>query len=110
MKRFYITTAEIPAIVSGINRGEFFGVTFRKKDGTLRTARAQRGVSNPTNAPKPNGTGESAKQALQAERLKFFDSTVVNPDGSRGNYRQARFCAILEICYNKTLYIVDHTA
>lgn len=109
MKRSYITAADIPAIVSSIGRGEFFGVTFRKKDGTLRTARAQRGVSNPTNAPKPNGTGESAKQALLADRLKFFDSTVVNPDGSRGNYRQARFCSILAICHNKTLYIVDHT-
>ena len=110
MKRSYITIEDIPAVVANIAKGEFFGLTFRKKDGSLRKARAQRGVSNPTNAPKPNGTGESAKQALQAERLKFFDSTVVNPDGSRGNYRQARFCSILEICYRKTLYIVDHTA
>lgn len=110
MKRSYITVEDIPAAVSNISKGEFFGIVFRKKDGTLRKARAQRGVYNPAHAPAPKGTGETTAKALSAGRLKFFDSSVINADGSRGNYRQARFAAILEICYRKTLYIVDHTA
>lgn len=109
MKRAYITVDDIPAVIMNITRGEFFGVTFRKKDGTLRTARAQRGVSRPANTTPPNGTGESSRAALSAGRLKFYDSTVINADGSRGNYRQARLSAILEICHKKTLYIIDHT-
>lgn len=110
MKRSYITIEDIPAVVANIAKGEFFGLTFRKKDGSLRKARAQRGVYNPTHAPAPKGAGETTAEALSAGRLKFFDSSVINADGSRGNYRQARFCSILEICYRKTLYIVDHTA
>ena len=110
MKRSYITIDEIPAVIGNISKGAFFGVVFRKKDGTLRHARAQRGVHNPANVPPPKGTGESGKTALSAGRLKFFDSTVTNADGSKGNYRQARFSSILEICYKKTLYIIDHTS
>ena len=110
MKREYITVDGIPAVISNITRGEFFGITFRKKDGTLRHARAQRGVYNPANVSAPKGIGESGREALAAGRLKFFDSTVTNADGSKGNYRQARFSSILEICYKKTLYVIDHTA
>lgn len=109
MKRLIITPEEIPSTVETLDKGKFFGLVFRKKDGSLRTARAQLGVHNPQHAARPNGTGESAAAALDAGRLKFFDSTVKNPDGSQGNYRQARFDAIIAMTINRRMYIVDHT-
>lgn len=109
MKKAYITTDEIPQLFSSITRGEFFSITFRKKDGSLRVATAQRGVRNPAGIPRPNGTGESATAALAAGRLKFYDISVINANGTHGAYRQARFSAILDICYKQTLFIIDHT-
>ena len=109
MKKQIITENEIAATVAGFARGEFVSIVFTKKDGTRRTALAQFGVANPTNTAAPNGTGESAREALERGRLKFFDASVENPNGSRGNYRQARFSSIITISGNGKTYIVDHT-
>ena len=109
MKRIIITEQEIVDTIKSINKGAFAGITFKKADGTIRTAQAQFGVYNPANVAAPNGTGETAKQALTAGRLKFFDASVVNADGSRGGYRQALFGRVLSICHRGKLYIVDHT-
>lgn len=110
MKKQIIKENEIAATVAKFTRGEFVSIVFTKKDGTRRVALAQFGVSNPTNTPAPNGTGETAREALEKGRLKFFDASVENPDGSRGGYRQARFPSIITISGNGTTFIVDHTA
>lgn len=110
MKKQVISESEIEGVVAGFERGEFVSIIFTKADGTRRTALAQFGVSNPTNTAAPNGTGESAKAALTKGRLKFFDASVENPDGTRGGYRQALFARILTITGNGTTYIVDHAS
>ena len=110
MQKQVISEAEIPAVIARFERGEFVSIIFTKADGTRRTALAQFGVANPTNTAAPKGTGESAKEALTRGRLKFFDASVENPDGSRGNYRQALFSRILTITGNGITYIVDHAS
>ena len=110
MKKQIISEAEIPEIIARFERGEFVSITFTKKDGTRRVALAQFGVANPTHTAAPNGTGESAKEALTKGRVKFFDASVVNTDGTRGGYRQAVFSRIITMVYDGVTYIVDHTA
>ena len=110
MKKAIIKENEIPAVVAGFTRGEFVSIIFTKKDGSRRRALAQFGVANPAHVAAPNGTGETAKQALENGRVKFFDASVENPDGTRGAYRQARFTAIITISGNGQTFIVDHTA
>ena len=110
LKKQVISEAEIPAVIARFERGEFVSIIFTKADGTRRVALAQFGVANPTNADAPKGTGESAKEALTRGRLKFFDASVENPDGTRGNYRQALFARILTITGNGITYIVDHAS
>ena len=110
MKKQIITEAEIAEVVSRFERGEFVSITFTKKDGTRRVALAQFGVANPTNTAAPKGTGETAKEALTRGRVKFFDASVVNDDGTRGGYRQAVFSRIITIVADGVTYIVDHTA
>ena len=110
MKKQIIKENEIADVVNGITRGEFAAIVFTKADGTRRNALAQFGVHNPTNTAAPNGTGETAKQALEKGRLKFFDASVENPDGTRGGYRQARFDRIITIAADGITYIIDHTA
>ncbi len=109
MKKQIIRESQIPAVVARFTRGEFVSVVFTKADGSRRHALAQFGVANPANAAAPNGTGETAREALERGRLKFFDAKVENPDGSRGNYRQARFDRIITITGNGQTFIVDHT-
>ena len=110
LKKQVITEAEIPEIVARFERGEFVSIIFTKADGTRRTALAQFGVAHPTNTAAPKGTGESAAEALTKGRLKFFDASVENPDGTRGGYRQTLFARILTITGNGTTYIVDHAS
>ena len=110
MKKQVITEQEIVEVINRFERGEFVSIIFTKADGTRRTALAQFGVANPVNAPAPKGTGESAKEALTRGRLKFFDASVENPDGTRGGYRQALFSRILTITGNGITYIVDHAS
>ena len=110
MKKQVISESQIAEVVARFERGEFVSIIFTKADGTRRTALAQFGVANPVNAPAPKGTGESAKEAITRGRLKFFDASVENPDGSRGNYRQALFSRILTITGNGITYIVDHAS
>ena len=109
MKRI-ISEAEIPEVVRNLKRGEFVALVFTKADGTRRKALAQFGVANPTNTAAPNGTGESRWEALAAGRVKFFDASVQNADGTRGSYRQALFARILTITAAGVTYIVDHAS
>ena len=110
MKKQIITEAEIAEVVSRFERGEFVSITFTKKDGTRRVALAQFGVANPTNTAAPKGTGETAKEALTRGRVKFFDASVENDNGTRGGYRQAAFSRIITMVADGVTYIVDHTA
>ena len=109
MKKAIIKENEIADVIARFTRGEFVSIVFTKADGTRRTALAQFGVANPTNAAAPNGTGETAREALGKGRVKFFDASVENANGTRGNYRQARFDRIITIAGNGTTWIIDHT-
>lgn len=110
MKKQVISESEIEGVVARFERGEFVSIIFTKADGSRRTALAQFGVANPTHTAAPKGTGESAKEALTKGRLKFFDASVENPDGTRGGYRQALFSRILTITGQGITYIVDHAS
>lgn len=109
LKKQVITEAEIPAVIARFERGEFVSIIFTKADGTRRTATAQFGVANPTNAPAPKGTGESAAEALTRGRVKFFDASVENPDRNARRL-SASFSRILTITGNGITYIVDHAS
>ena len=74
-----------------------------------RFTRAQLVVQNPTNCTKPGHgqfIGESGEEALAKGRLKYFDMDVVNPDNTRGNYRQAVIENIKRLKINGEEYIV----
>jgi hypothetical protein len=74
-----------------------------------RFTRAQLGVVNPSNCTKPGKgqfIGESGEEALFKGRLKYFDMDVVNPDGTRGNYRQAVIENIKKLKINGEEYLV----
>lgn len=103
-----ITENEVPEIVRSFKRGAFVAITFTKADGSHREALAQFGVSHPTHTAEPNGTGESRWEALAAGRVKFFDASVVNPDGTRGGYRQAAIARIISMVADGTRYEVAH--
>lgn len=110
MEKKIITEAEIAEVINRFERGEFVSITFTKKDGSRRVALAQFGVAHPTNTAAPKGTGVSAKEAMTRGLVKFFDASVVNPDGTRGGYRSAVFSRIITIVGSGVTYIVDHTA
>ena len=110
MQKQVISESQIAEVVARFERGEFVSIIFTKADGTRRTALAQFGVAKPVNAPAPKGTGESAQEALTRGRVKFFDASVENPDGTRGGYRQALFSRILTITGAGITYIVDHAS
>lgn len=104
-----ITESEVPAVVSNIVNGKFFHIKFYKKDGTLRSAIAQKGVHNPTKHEPPKGTGESGKQALSRGRIKFYECQHKNDDGTiTGEYRQASIDRLVSITYDGDTYEVTH--
>lgn len=109
-KIHYITENEVPNLIRNITNGKFFNITFRKKDGTVRSALAQRGVSNPSKHAPPTGTGESAREALNNGRIKFYECKHKNDDGTvTGEYRQASISRVLDITTDGTTYVVVRT-
>lgn len=104
-----IKESEVYDLVERIANGQFFNIKFYKKDGTLRSAVAQKGVYNPSNHPAPKGTGESGKQALKNGRIKFYECHHKNDDGSvTGEYRQASIERLVSITCNGDTYEVNH--
>lgn len=67
---------------------------------------AQKGVSNPAKHIHLTGTGESAKEAILDNRIKFYDVNAVDKNGNKGGYRQARIENIKRIKAYGTEYIV----
>lgn len=132
----YVTAAQIAALIENtVKDGQMFSMVFdraaakcphcgksNKKWNGLdvcpvcgtplskeRFTRAQLGVQNPTNCTKPGHgqfIGESGEEALAKGRLKYFDMDVVNPDNTRGNYRQAVIENIKRLKINGEEYLV----
>jgi hypothetical protein len=105
-----ITEHELAEKVKEIPNGMFFSITFRKKDGTIRNAVGQKGVTRPKDARKtPKGTGVSAREALEKGLVKFYEPHHKNDDGTvTGEYRQADIRRVLSLTAGKTKFIVTH--
>lgn len=104
-----ITESQVPEVVRSIVNGKFFNIKFYKKDGTLRSAIAQKGVYNPSKHEPPKGTGESGQQALTRGRIKFYECHHKNDDGTiTGEYRQASIERLVSITYDGDTYEVTH--
>lgn len=134
-KRF-ISASEIESLIATLGRGELFSIHFERVapkcqscgksnkkwlaeglthcpicGGELsfeRESHAQLGVAHPSNELiTPRGVGESAKDALEEGRLKYFDMDVVDPrNGKRGGYRQAAIENIKRITIKGVDYFV----
>lgn len=114
-ERRFVRPEEVEALIDTVRNGEFYSVIFEraaakcpvcgksnKKWNGLdycpicgaalskeRETLAQNGVHNPQNAEYiPNGNGESARQAREDGRIKYYDPQVENANGTRGAYRQ----------------------
>lgn len=115
----FVRPSDVAALIKSIARGELFSLHFKRvapkctacgksnkkwaAEGLTkcpfcgaelsfeRESHAQLGVHNPSNELiTPKGVGESAQEALQDGRLKYFDMDVVDDrNGKRGGYRQA---------------------
>ena len=133
MKKF-IAVTEVKKFVEDIKDGEFFGLTFERvmpkcihcdhadkkyigmthcpvcgaELSFTRESICQKGVANPMNpADTPKGTGESARKAMEDNRLKYYDINVKDKAGNRiGGYRQTRIENIKVIHYRGDEYIV----
>ena len=110
MKTAVVTEQEAKNIIKNIVKGRFFGMSYKKKDGTDRHAVCQLGVKNPINADiTPKGTGESAAEALERGRIKYYEPHHRNNDGTVSPaYRQASISRVVSITTNGETYIVKH--
>ena len=95
----YIKESEVANTIRGIRRGDYFGITYRKKDGSLRVAVAQRGQSHQIQI---TGTGETASEALQKGRIKYLEHKQGVPC-----YRQCDISRLLSIRYKGMFFVVD---
>ena len=133
MNQKVIGTNEVMDVINTVKRGQFFSMFFervapkcpvcgkssKKWIGLLncpdcgaelsymRETIAQVGVYNPHNEDiKPKGTGESAQEAKLDNRIKFYDMNAINPDETKGGYRQCRAELVKRIRANDTEYVV----
>ena len=103
-----ITENEVNNILKTIKGAEFFSMTYIKKDGTRREATAQLHVSNPRNeALTPNGLGETAYEALQGGRIKYYEPHHAGLEGA-GVYRQCRIDRLISMKVKGVTYKVIH--
>jgi hypothetical protein len=103
----YIKEAEIPALLKTIKGAEFFSMRYVKKDGSFREATAQLHVSNPRDTKlTPNGTGESAVEALENGRIKYYEAH--HETQTNGAYRQCRIDRLIDLKVKGVNYIVIH--
>jgi len=72
-----------------------------------RESCGQNGVKHPTHCNAPNGTGETNAEAKANGRFKYFDPLLVNPDGSRGGYRQCYIDNVTRIAWDGNEYLVQ---
>ena len=104
----YIRENEIPNILNTIKGAEFFSMRYVKKDGSFREATCQIHVSNPRNeAITPNGTGESAHEALSNGRIKYYEAHHAELKG-QGVYRQCRIDRLIDMKVKGVTYIIIH--
>lgn len=104
-----ITEQEVKNVIKRITKGQFFNMRYIKKDGSYRTATCQLGVRNPKGMSAPKGTGETALEALESGRVKYFEPNHRNDDGTVSTaYRQASISRIVSITTNGETYIVKH--
>ena len=125
----FVTKNEVMDLINSVPNGRFISVIFQrvapkcpkcgksnKKWNGLsvcpdcgeplsyeRESLCQFGIRNPQDeANTPKGTGESAKDAKLAGRIKYYDPQVKNANGTLGGYRQ---------CYaeNVKRMVIDHT-
>ena len=104
-----ITESQIPAILANNVKGaEIFHISFIKANGEKREANAQLHVQNPRNTDlTPNGRGESAREAMQDGRIKFYEPHHAGLNGE-GVYRQCKISRVNSMKIKGITYIVIH--
>ena len=132
----FVAPSEITSILATLGRGELFSLHFERVapkcmdcgksnkkwlaeglthcphcGGELsfeRESHAQLGVAHPSNELiTPKGIGETAKDALEDGRLKYFDMDVVDSrNGKRGGYRQASLSNIKRLTVKGVDYFI----
>jgi len=136
MSKFFVKPADVEHLINSVKKGEIFSMHFERvapkchkcnksnkawkgmefcpicgeKLSLERETLAQRGVENPANKnDKPNGNGESAEQAQERGRLKFYDMNAVDhKTGIKGGYRQCHIDSIKRLTIRKNEYYVIH--
>ena len=108
MSTVRITESQVPEILANnVNGAEFIHISFIKADGTPRESTCQLHVQNPRNTDlTPKGTGESAKEAMQDGRIKFYEPH--HPGDMNGVYRQCRISRVNTIKIHGVVYEVIH--
>ena len=108
MNEVNITENEVNSVLKTIKGAEFFSMTYIKKDGTRREATCQLHVSNPRNeALTPNGLGETAYEALQGGRIKYYEPHHAGLEG-QGVYRQCRIDRLISMKVKGVTYRIIH--
>lgn len=104
-----IKRTDVLGLVNSIPNGVFFSVRFKKKDGTIRNATAQKGVYNTKDPDKrPKGTGASCKDKLKGGVLGFYEPHHQNEDGTTtGEWRSCKIERIISIKTNKEIFEVE---
>ena len=103
----FINELSVPNVLNKVKGAEFFSLKYIKKDGTYREATCQLHVSNPRNtAITPNGTGETAKEAMEGGRIKYYEAH--HPGDMNGVYRQCRIDRLVSMKIRGIEYIVIH--
>ena len=104
----YISESEVPTVIDKVNGAEFFHMTYYKANGERREATCQRHVSHPRNeALTPKGTGESATEAMENGRVKYYEPHHAGLNGE-GVFRQCRIDRIESIKVRGVVYKVIH--
>ena len=104
----FITEKQVPSVLAKVSGAEFFSMVYYKKDGSRREATCQLHVSNPRNeALTPNGTGETAHEALEGGRIKYYEPHHIGLKGE-GVYRQCRIDRLDSLKIRGVTYKVIH--
>ena len=126
---------EVENLINSVRKGEIFSLVFERVAPKCKTCNkskkswrglthcpdchtalsferetlAQRGIENPANpADKPNGNGESAVEAAENGRLKYYDMNATNPHNAiKGGYRQCYIANIKRLTMRGVTYEVE---
>jgi hypothetical protein len=94
-----ITRWEVKEIINKIPFTAFFGVVFKKIDGSTRKMNCNRSISTGLrNQKKPF--------KVELSSVQVFDVNVKKDDGTKGGFRQVNLNTLSEITFGGVRYLV----